>query len=56
MTLREALANQGNQEDVIDDIIAEMCRLLNEGTPPDVVLEDYGLEPDYVLDLLDEWV
>ena len=26
----------------------------NNGADPDDVLEEYGLEPDYVLDLLDE--
>lgn len=56
MKLREALINQGNDLEVIDDIINEMISEINEGRNPDDILEEYGLEPDYVLDLLEECI
>ena len=53
MTLTEALINQGNEPDVVDDIIDNMVSDLNEGMNPEDILEEYGLEPDYVMDLLE---
>ena len=54
MTLREALINQGNPIDGIDDIIRSMTDDVVEGMDPETVLEEYGLEPDYVFDLIEE--
>jgi len=53
MTLREALINQGNDPERIDDMIYEMISDVNNGRNPESILDDYGLEPDYVMDLLD---
>jgi hypothetical protein len=51
MTLREALINQ--EIDEVDDVIDNMVNDVLAGTDPEYVLEEYGLEPDYVMDLLD---
>lgn len=52
MTLREALINQGNPIEEVDDIISSMRDDVFEGADPEDVLDEYGLEPDYVFDLL----
>lgn len=52
MTLREALINQGNPIEEVDDIISSMRDDVLEGNDPEEILEEYGLEPDYVFDLL----
>lgn len=52
MTLREALIHQGNDPDVVDDIIAEMVSQVYDGRNPEDVLLDYDLEADYVFELL----
>ena len=52
MTLREALKNQGIDE--VDDVIEQMVDDVVCGADPEEVLFDYGLEPDYVQDLLNE--
>lgn len=52
MTLREALINQGNPIEEVDDIISSMIDDVLEGADPEDVLYEYGLEPDYVFDLL----
>jgi len=54
MTLREALKNQGNTDESIEEIIADMVASVNAGEDPETVLEGEGLEPDYVMDLLEE--
>ncbi len=55
MTLTNALINSGSAEDLQEalEIVAEMKERVSEGEDPDEVLRDYGLEPDYFLDLLD---
>jgi uncharacterized protein (DUF433 family) len=53
MTLKEALINQGNDPDEVAEIIEDMTSRVHDGEDPDDVLDDYGLEPDYVFDLLD---
>lgn len=53
MTLKEALINQGNTPDRAEEIIRDMKESIEEGCDPEDVLQDEGLEPDYVLDLLD---
>ena len=50
MTLKEALENQGIDE--VDDVIEQMIDDVICGANPEEVLEEYGLEPDYVIDLL----
>ena len=47
-----ALRNQGFDKEEAKDIIVEMKEMVNEGNDPAEVLYDYGLEPDYVFDLL----
>lgn len=51
MTLKEALENQGIDE--VDDVIEQMVDDVVCGANPEEILEEYGLEPDYVTDLLD---
>lgn len=53
MNLRSALINQGNSPVDVDDI-KSMLEELDNGRDPDEILFDQGLEPDYVMDLLDE--
>lgn len=36
-----------------EDTLADARALLDEGFTPEEVLEELGLEPDYLLDLLD---
>jgi len=54
MTLREALCNQGLSIEDIEQSIGMMVDDVNNGSNPEDVLEEYGLEPDYVMDLLEE--
>lgn len=55
MTLREALANQGNSLDEIDDIMSSMIEEVENGRDPeDVLWDNANLESDYVFDLLEE--
>ncbi len=54
MTLREALANQGNDPGDVDIIIQEMVENVLNGSDPEDELEAQGLEPDYVMELLEE--
>ena len=51
MTLKKALENQGIDE--VDDVIEQMVDDVLCGANPEEILEEYGLEPDYVTDLLD---
>jgi hypothetical protein len=54
MTLKEALLNKGNSEEEAEEIIDSMVnQVLVEGIDPETVLDEEGLEPDYVFDLLD---
>ena len=54
MTLKEALLNQGNTLSEVKEIISSMVSDVNDGCDPETVLEEQGLEPDYVMDLLNE--
>lgn len=56
MTLREALSNQGLSIEDIESSIQIMVDYVNNGANPEDVLEEYGLEPDYVMDLLEECI
>lgn len=56
MTLREALSNQGLSLKDIESSIQMMVDDVTNGTNPEDVLEEYGLEPDYVMDLLEECI
>ena len=53
MTLRQALMNQGNSVADTEEILKSMVEDLNNDGDPEDILEEYGLEPDYVMDLLD---
>jgi hypothetical protein len=54
MELIKALVNSGNAEDVTEakEIVKEMKERMMEGENPEEILYEYGLEPDYVMDLL----
>lgn len=53
MGLSEALLHQGYDANYINEIIDEMRdRIVIENEYPDDVLMDYGLEPDYIFQLL----
>ena len=54
MTLREALSNQGLSLKDVETSIRNMVDDVTNGANPEDVLEEYGLEPDYVMDLLEE--
>ena len=54
MTLREALANQGKSHDEVDEIMSSMIEEVFNGGDPEECLDEQGLEPDYVFDLLSE--
>ena len=54
MTLRAALEKQGNSPEEVNEIIKSMVEAFDNGADPENCLEEQGLEPDYVLDLLDE--
>jgi hypothetical protein len=47
-----ALINQGFDKEEAKGIIAEMKEMIDEGSNPEEVLYEYGLEPDYVFDLV----
>lgn len=48
------MERDGIDSDEADDLIAEAKACVAEGENPEDVLEDYfGLEPDYIFDLLD---
>lgn len=52
MTLRDALINQGIDREEVDEIISSMKDDVFNGADPEEILDEYGLEPDYVMDLL----
>jgi len=52
MTLKEALIKQGNDISTVYDIIEEMKNDVIDGYSPEDVLLEYGLDADYVFDLL----
>jgi len=50
--LEKALRNQGYDRSEAQEIILEMQNRVFEGENPEEVLEEYGLEPDYIFDLI----
>ena len=54
MTLEQALLNNESAETLEEarQIIEEMRDAIMEGEDPEEILGDYGLEPDYVFDIL----
>ena len=56
MTLIEALKNQGYDTEEIKNIMEDMAEGVNAGIDPEDCLMDYGLEPDYVMDLLEHCI
>lgn len=54
-SLKETIMERdGIDSDEADDLIAEARACVEEGEDPEEVLEEYfGLEPDYVFDLLE---
>jgi len=55
MILIKALINNESAESIEEarEIIAEMRERVADGEDPEDVLHEYGLEPDYVFDILD---
>lgn len=52
--LRAALLAQNDgDEAAADEAIADMVDQCHDGIDPEEVLYDYGLEPDYVFDLIE---
>ena len=47
-----ALINQDYSEAEAIEIISEMRERLYEGEDPEEILYEYGLEPDYIFDIL----
>jgi hypothetical protein len=54
--LYKALISQGNDVDETIDIMEEMRERVLDGENPDEVLYEFGLEPDYVMDILADWI
>jgi hypothetical protein len=52
MTLYQALRNKGYNNDEADELIDNMRDDVLNGADPEELLDEYGLEPDYVMDLL----
>jgi hypothetical protein len=53
MSLLKALMNNDySKEEALEEIASMRERILTDGEDPDEVLYEYGLEPDYVMDLL----
>lgn len=52
-SLYKTLEKKGHDEETIIEMIEEMVEILSEGEYPEDVLFDYGLEPDYILDLME---
>jgi len=50
--LTALIANDYSREEALEEISSMRERILNEGENPDDILYEYGLEPDYVMDLL----
>lgn len=53
--LLRALLIRGGDYQLAKEIIEEMISSCEDGQDPEEVLYEYGLEPDYVFDLLDYW-
>lgn len=53
MTLKQALINTGMSLEDIQESIDQMVNDVLSGSDPEEVLEEYGLEPDYVIDLIE---
>ncbi len=54
MNLLSALmASNDYDEQEAKEVIKQMKNEVLHGTDPEEVLYDYGLEPDYIMDLLD---
>lgn len=54
ISLEEALINEGNSIEVVDDIINEINYRINDGETKEEVLIDFGLEPENIYTLDDE--
>jgi uncharacterized protein (DUF433 family) len=52
MELKQALINLGFEKDEVRSIIIEMKNKVIKGADPEELLYDYGLEPDYVFEIL----
>lgn len=52
MTLFGVLLRRGLSETEAQEVISEMQDRVWDGEDPEEVLADFGLEPDYVFDLL----
>jgi hypothetical protein len=50
--LKALMANDYSPEEAKEAIEEMRNRVLNDGEDPDEVLYEYGLEPDYVMDIL----
>lgn len=52
-SLRKALIEQGYEEEEADEEIARARQAVLEGADPEEICYDFGLEPDYIWELLE---
>jgi hypothetical protein len=50
--LEQALRNQGYDRSEAEELIVEMQARVFDGENPEEVLYEFGLEPDYIFDLI----
>lgn len=50
--LLKVLIQKESSVQAAKDVLKGMIKEVNEGADPEEVLYDYGLEPDYVIDLI----
>lgn len=54
--LFKALIRQGNSYGEANDIFKEMIDRTEDGEDPEEILYEFGLEPDYVFELINELI
>jgi uncharacterized protein (DUF433 family) len=54
MELSSALISSGQVDTMLEakEVIKEMKERFNDGEDPEEILREYGLEPDYIFDIL----
>jgi len=51
--LLTALVSKGYTKEEAEEVISEMREAILSGEDPEELLHDEGLEPDYIMDLID---
>ena len=54
MSIIQALINNGSADDIHEakEILYEMIEMVHAGVDPEEVLFEYGLEPDYLFEII----